>query len=158
MPERAATLARARSARAAVGDAGGRSRDADGLVHATPTGMDGHPGIAARPGAAARRDLWVADVVYRPLETELLRDARERGCRTLDGGGMVVLQAAGSFELFTGLRPDRERMLRHFAELTPRRREATLDRHRLPERHARGEARRPRRAPASTASSCSSPT
>ena len=41
------------------------------------------------------------------------KDARERGCRTLDGGGMVALQAAGSLELFTGARPDRDRMLRH---------------------------------------------
>jgi shikimate dehydrogenase len=62
--------------------------------------------------------LWVADIVYRPLETPLLQRARERGCRTLDGGGMAVFQAAGSFELFTGVEPDRERMLRHFAELT----------------------------------------
>ena len=51
-------------------------------------------------------ELWVADVVYRPLETELLRDARERGCRTLDGGGMAVFQAALSFALFTGIEPD----------------------------------------------------
>jgi len=90
--------------------------DADGLIHATPVGMDGHPGLPLdedllHPG------LWVADVVYRPLETQLLRHARELGCRTLDGGGMAVFQAAGSFELFTGVRPDRERMLRHFAEL-----------------------------------------
>ena len=48
---------------------------------------------------------------------ELLRAARARGCRALDGGGMVVFQAAASLELFTGLCPDRERMLRHFAEL-----------------------------------------
>ena len=90
--------------------------DADGLIHATPVGMDGHPGLPLdeellHPG------LWVAEVVYRPLETQLLRHARELGCRTLDGGGMAVFQAAGSFELFTGVRPDRERMLRHFAEL-----------------------------------------
>jgi shikimate dehydrogenase len=90
--------------------------DADGLIHATPTGMKGHPGLPLdeerlHPG------LWVADVVYRPLETRLLRLARELGCRTLDGGGMAVFQAAGSFELFTGAAPDRERMLRHFAEL-----------------------------------------
>ena len=90
---------------------------ADGLVHATPTGMVGHPGIALDPGLL-HDGIWVADIVYRPLETELLRAARERGCRTLDGGGMVVFQAAASLELFTGLRPDRERMLRHFAELT----------------------------------------
>jgi shikimate dehydrogenase len=90
--------------------------DADGLIHATPTGMVGHPGLPLdeellHPG------LWVAEVVYRPLETELLRRARELGCATLDGGGMAVFQAADSFELFTGLEPDRDRMLRHFADL-----------------------------------------
>ena len=93
--------------------------EADGLIHATPTGMDGHPGLpldeeVLHPG------LWVAEVVYRPLETQLLLRAREIGCRTLDGGGMAVFQAAESFELFTGLQPDRERMLRHFAELADR--------------------------------------
>jgi shikimate dehydrogenase len=89
---------------------------ADGLIHATPVGMAAHPGL---PLAAERLrpDLWVAEVVYRPLDTELLRHARELGCRTLDGGGMAVFQAAGSFELFTGLEPDRERMLADFAEL-----------------------------------------
>jgi shikimate dehydrogenase len=112
--DRAEELARAVDARA--GDASDVAH-ADGLVHATPTGMEGHPGIALDPGLLHPR-LWVADIVYRPLETELLRAARERGCRTLSGGGMVVFQAAGSFALFTGVRPDRERMLRHFAELT----------------------------------------
>jgi shikimate dehydrogenase len=89
---------------------------ADGVVNATPTGMVGHGGTPV-PKPLLRPELWVADVVYRPLETELLRDARAVGCRTLDGGGMVVLQAAGSFERFTGATPDRERMLRHFATL-----------------------------------------
>ena len=91
--------------------------EADGLIHATPTGMEGHrPGL---PLDAERLHpgLWVAEVVYRPLETELLRHARELGCRTLDGGGMAVFQAADSFALFTGVEPDRERMLRHFADL-----------------------------------------
>ena len=89
---------------------------ADGVVNATPTGMVGHGGTPV-PKHLLRAELWVADVVYRPLETELLRAARAAGCRTLDGGGMVVLQAAGSFERFTGAKPDRERMLRHFATL-----------------------------------------
>jgi shikimate dehydrogenase len=89
---------------------------ADGLVHATPTGMVGHPGLPFDEGLL-RPELWVAEVVYRPLETELLRRARELGCPTLDGGGMAVFQAADSFELFTGLEPDRDRMLRHFTEL-----------------------------------------
>ena len=89
---------------------------ASGLIHATPTGMAHHPGLPLDPDLL-QSDLWVADIVYRPLETELLRRAREAGCRTLDGGGMVVFQAAASFALFTGLEPDRERMLRHFARL-----------------------------------------
>jgi shikimate dehydrogenase len=90
--------------------------DADGLIHATPTGMDAHPGLPLDE-ELLRPDLWVAEVVYRPLETPLLRHTRELGCRTLDGGGMAVFQAADAFALFTGIEPDRERMLRHFSEL-----------------------------------------
>jgi shikimate 5-dehydrogenase len=46
-----------------------------------------------------------------------LSPARELGCRTLDGGGMVVFQAADALELFTGLRSDRDRIVAHFQEL-----------------------------------------
>jgi shikimate dehydrogenase len=91
-------------------------RRADGLINATPAGMRAHPAPPLEPDLLHER-LWVAEVVYRPLETVLLAHARSLGCRTLDGGGMAVFQAALSFELFTGLRPDRERMLRHFATL-----------------------------------------
>jgi shikimate dehydrogenase len=84
--------------------------------------MVGNPGLPLDEDLL-RPELWVAEVVYRPLETELLRRARELGCATLDGGGMAVFQAADSFELFTGLEPDRDRMLRHFSELAgPRKR------------------------------------
>jgi shikimate dehydrogenase len=89
---------------------------ADGLVHATPTGMAAHPGLPV-PAALLRPPLWVADVVYRPLETELVRTARAAGCRVLDGGGMAVFQAVDAFRLFTGLEPDPDRMLAHFTEL-----------------------------------------
>ncbi|MGK3207046.1 shikimate dehydrogenase [Amycolatopsis sp. MEPSY49] len=89
---------------------------ADGLVHATPTGMAAHPG-SPLPAEYLRPELWVADIVYRPLETALLAEARARGCRVLHGGGMVVLQAAESFRLFTGVEPDPARMLRHFDAL-----------------------------------------
>jgi shikimate dehydrogenase len=99
--------------------------EADGLVHATPTGMVAHPGTAVPPELLSPR-LWVAEVVYMPIDTPLLQQARERGCRTLDGAAMVALQAAGSLELFTGARPDRERMLRHVDELfSARRRQAS---------------------------------
>ena len=87
---------------------------ADGIVHATPTGMAGHPGLPV-PAGLLRPGLWVAEVVYRPLETELLRAARAVGCATLDGGGMAVFQAADAFRLFTGLEPDVARMLGDFA-------------------------------------------
>ena len=89
---------------------------ADGLAHATPTGMAAHPGLPV-PAELLRPDLWVADVVYRPLETELVSTARARGCRTLDGGRMAVFQAVEAFRLFTGVEPDSARMLDHFDEL-----------------------------------------
>jgi shikimate dehydrogenase len=89
---------------------------ADGMVNTTPLGMAKYPGMAV-PAALLHRDLWVADIVYFPLETELLRTARAQGCRTMSGGGMAVFQAVGAFKLFTGLEPDAERMLRHFNEM-----------------------------------------
>jgi shikimate dehydrogenase len=90
---------------------------AGGVVNATPVGMLGHPG-SALPTNLLRSDLWVSDVVYFPLETELVASARSRGCRVLPGGGMAVHQAVGAFEYFTGLAPDPVRMMRHFEELT----------------------------------------
>lgn len=89
---------------------------ADGLVHATPVGMAAHPGLPL-PASLLRPDLWVAEVVYRPLETELVREARRTGCRTLDGGGMAAFQAADAFRLFTGLEPHTDRMLEDLADL-----------------------------------------
>ncbi|MEV3913725.1 shikimate dehydrogenase [Streptomyces canus] len=90
--------------------------DTDGIVHATPTGMAAHPGLPF-PADLLRPELWVAEVVYRPLETELLRTARALGCATLDGGGMAVFQAADAFRQFTGREPDAARMLGDIAEL-----------------------------------------
>ncbi len=89
---------------------------ADGVVNATPMGMADHPGLPFDAGLL-RPDLWVADIVYFPLETELLSRARRLGAKTLDGGGMAVFQAAKAFELFTGIAPDQERMLRYFLSL-----------------------------------------
>jgi shikimate dehydrogenase len=89
---------------------------ASGMVNTTPLGMAKYPGMAV-PADLLRPDLWVADIVYFPLETELLRKARVRGCRTMSGGGMAVFQAVGAFRLFTGLEPDAERMFRHFESM-----------------------------------------
>src|SRR5262249_54867111 len=89
-------------------------RQADGIVNTTPLGMAKYPGMPlARE--LLRPDLWVADIVYLPLETELLRTARALGCRTMGGGGMAVVPAAGAVPLFSGRRPHAERLRRHFA-------------------------------------------
>lgn len=101
---------------AACADLAASMADADGLVHCTPTGMAAHPGLPL-PAATLRPALWVAEIVYFPLETELLRAARALGCRTLDGGNMAVFQAVEAFRLFTGITPDAERMLRYFTAL-----------------------------------------
>jgi shikimate dehydrogenase len=89
---------------------------ADGLVHATPTGMDKQPGLPL-DAALLRPELWVSEIVYFPLETALLKAARRIGCATADGGHMAVGQAVGAFELFTGLQPDATRMEAHFRRL-----------------------------------------
>jgi shikimate dehydrogenase len=100
----------------AADDAARAVRAADGIVNATPVGMAKYPGMSVAR-ELLRPDLWVADIVYLPLETELLRRARALGCRTLPGGGMAVFQAADAFRLFTGIAPDAERMIRHFASM-----------------------------------------
>lgn len=102
------------SARArAGGDLSSALHSADGLVNTTPMGMAKLPGMPV-PVELLRAQLWVAEIVYFPLETELLRNARALGCRTLDGGTMAVFQAVKAFELFSGQRADPQRMLAHF--------------------------------------------
>lgn len=85
----------------------------DGIVNATPLGMAGYPGSAIPP-ALLRPHMWVTDIVYFPLETQLLRDARQAGCTILNGSGMTVFQAVGAFEHFTGRPADAQRMAGHF--------------------------------------------
>jgi shikimate dehydrogenase len=89
---------------------------ADGVINTTPVGMAKYPGLPL-PAELLRPDLWVAEIVFFPRETALLRQARALGCRTLDGGGMAVFQAVEAFRLITGITPDAERMLRHFASM-----------------------------------------
>ncbi|MDI6101371.1 shikimate dehydrogenase [Actinoplanes sp. NEAU-A12] len=100
---------------------------ADGLVNASPVGMRHHPGIPL-PAALLHRGLWVADIVYLPVETELLRAARAAGLRTVGGAAMCAFQAAAAFELFTGRTPDIERMLLHLSHLLDRGRSRLLER------------------------------
>jgi len=97
-------------------DLPGALAQADGLVNTTPMGMAKLPGSPV-PAGLLRREMWVAEIVYFPLETELLRDARNLGCRTLDGGNMAVFQAVKAFELFSGVVADAQRMLEHFQSM-----------------------------------------
>src|SRR5574343_1210363 len=100
----------------AAADAAQALDGACGLIHATPTGMAKLPGLPL-DAALLHPGLWVSEVVYFPLETELLRTARALGCPISDGGGMAVGQALGAFELFTGLKADADRVERHFHQL-----------------------------------------
>lgn len=119
---RAANLAESLNARyghdrvRAARDPAEALRDATGLIHATPTGMGKLPGLPLPP-ALLRPDLWVSEIVYFPIETALLKAARARGCRTVDGGTMAVGQAVGAFELITGIRPDSQRMETHLRSM-----------------------------------------
>lgn len=90
--------------------------DADGVVNCTPMGMTAHPGCAV-PEDLLRPELWVSEIVYFPLETELVRRAKAKGCRVADGGGMACEQAVEAFFQFTGVEPDRARMQAHLRQM-----------------------------------------
>jgi shikimate dehydrogenase len=115
MQPRAAELAARLGPRVeAVSDLEPALRRAKGVVNATPVGMEKYPGLPF-DGGLLSRDHWVAEIVYFPAETALLRLARAHGCRTLPGLGMAIGQALRAFELFTGMQPDRAAMAAHFA-------------------------------------------
>jgi shikimate dehydrogenase len=87
-----------------LGDWRNAARDAALAVNSTSAGMGGNPpleiDLAVLPKSAA-----VCDIVYNPLETQLLNDAAARGHQTIDGLGMLMHQAVPSFEAFFGVRP-----------------------------------------------------
>lgn len=122
-PERAGTLVQNLEAGFGAGravvvhDLPKAAKAAQGIVNATPVGMAKLPGMPI-PADCIEARHWVADIVYFPLETELLRAARRKGCRTLSGEGMAVFQAVRAFELFTGIAPDADRMKAAFAAFT----------------------------------------
>ncbi|ROZ98988.1 shikimate dehydrogenase [Gordonia sp. OPL2] len=99
----------------AVDAAADHVRRADGVVNATPIGMNGHSGTPFELDLLEPRH-WVADIVYRPMSTEMLTRATTLGCRTVGGTQMLVEQAADSFALLTDVEPDRARMRRHLAQ------------------------------------------
>lgn len=88
----------------------------DGIVNATPVGMAKLPGTPF-PVELLEARLWVVDIIYFPLETELLKAARLKGCRVASGAGMAVFQAVAAFELITGLKPEVEALRSTFKSL-----------------------------------------
>lgn len=85
-----------------------------GIVNTTPVGMAGYAGVPL-PTHLIQPAQFVADVIYTPIDTELVLAAQRKGCRTMNGGGMCVHQAADAFRHFTGWTADVERMRRRFA-------------------------------------------
>jgi len=79
------------------------TQDAELLINATAVGMWPHADGSIWPEAAAMpTHLTIFDLVYNPLETRLLQQARQSGARAIDGLNMLIMQGARSFELWTG--------------------------------------------------------
>jgi shikimate dehydrogenase len=93
----------------------GALADVSFIVNTSSLGMKGSPPLAVDL-SGVQSGATVCDIVYNPLETELLREARLKGLRTVDGLGMLLHQAAPGFEKWFGVRP----------EVTPQLREAVL--------------------------------
>jgi len=122
-PEKAAALAHLFSCKTiSWDDRDGAVRSADLIVNTTSLGMTAQPPLAldvsfAKPSAI------VADIVYAPLETELLKDAKARGLKTADGLSMLMHQAAPGFRKWFGGEPvvDDDLRAKLVAELDRRR-------------------------------------
>ncbi len=93
---------------------------AGGLVNCTPVGMLPNRDSPVR-FELLRSDLWVADAVYTPLWTPLLRAAQNLGATVITGRELAIFQALDAFELFSGVRPSREVMSAAFDAVMERR-------------------------------------
>jgi shikimate dehydrogenase len=102
-------LAKAASLAAEVGAASldlsalGRAGDYDVVINATSAGMREVDPRSLVPEGAIREGLTVMDIVYKPIDTELIEAARRRGATAIHGGRMLLFQAARQFELYTGV-------------------------------------------------------
>jgi shikimate dehydrogenase len=80
------------------------ANDAALVIHATSAGMKGSPSLEL-PLDPLPRSAWICDIVYNPLDTELLKRARKAGFKTIDGLGMLMHQAVPAFEALFGVKP-----------------------------------------------------
>ena len=85
--------------------------DASTVINATSLGMDGKADLPI-PLQGLNKNTLVTDIVYTPLNTPLLENAAKRGCRTVDGLGMLIHQAIPGFERWFGVKPDVSEKLR----------------------------------------------
>jgi shikimate dehydrogenase len=83
---------------------------ADCLINTTPVGMAPEKGKSPIEKRTLSNFRWVMDCIYNPLKTQLLQDAEEGGCATLNGVGMFVHQGAEQIKIWTGMEPPREFM------------------------------------------------
>ncbi len=88
-----------------------------GVINASTQGSSAHRDSPV-PAHLLRSALWVADVIYAPPLSDLVRDARVRQIPATNGGLMLVHQAARSFELFHDIAPDPDEMWQQFVQLT----------------------------------------
>jgi shikimate dehydrogenase len=78
--------------------------EADVIINATSLGMYPRDGETPIPKGLLKKGMMVMDIVYQPLWTRLLREAKQRGCITVNGLEMLMRQAAAQFEIWTGRR------------------------------------------------------
>lgn len=87
----------------------------DILINATRAGMSPLENVMPVPEEYLHKDLCVADVVYNPRETLLIKKAKEKGCKAAVGGiGMLLWQGAAAFELYTGEQMPAEEVMKKF--------------------------------------------
>jgi len=93
---------------------------ADALINATSVGMAPNIADSLAPAAMLQNIPAVMDIVYAPVETRLLREAKQAGCRTVDGRYMLLYQGVAQFELWTGRKAPVDVMRKAlFARLPP---------------------------------------
>lgn len=99
-------------------DADQAVREAGGLVNATALGMAQYPGSAIAPELLGGQR-WAFDAVYTPTNTEFLKAATRAGLKTISGFDLFRHMALGTFEAYTGIRPDVKTTLGKLAALKP---------------------------------------
>jgi shikimate dehydrogenase len=83
---------------------------ADCLINTTSVGMSPEIDQSPFPSKGLNRFRWVMDIIYNPLETKLLKEARESACETISGVGMFIHQGAEQLKIWTGQEPPRSYM------------------------------------------------